>query len=473
MNLWTLLVLGSSLCVIATSLGGCDKVSGAATPPLPTVTVARPQQLAFGEYLELTGNTVASRSVNLTARVEGYLRKVYFRDGSTVETGAPLFLIEPEPYEARVRLNEAQLISARAEYERQQRLITQQATSRANLENWLAQRDAAQANTQLARINLTYTHVAAPFTGRLGRHLVDEGNLVGNGQATLLATIEQLSPIYVYFNVNERDVLHVRQRLAAQHLAQVPEGVPVEAALQTDEGYPYRGTLDFIDTGINPSTGTLQVRASFANDDRKLRSGMFVRLRIAIGPEEEFPAVTDTAVGHDQAGSYLLLLDAQSRVVQQRVTTGGLVNSMRAIRKGLTGEDRVIVAGLLNATPGRRVRAIERPERGAPTDISVAGAARAAAAVRWAGERPHAREVLHRSTGARERHRALDHADRRGGALPAPGIAVPADHAADGAGERPLPRGQRQDRRRDRCAAHRAAGQRCARHAVYAVQQHE
>jgi RND family efflux transporter MFP subunit len=347
--------------LVATSLTGCEGGHAEPPTPAPAVTVSHPQALAFQEYLELTGSTVASRTVNLNARVEGYLRKVYFHDGSYVRAGTPLFLIEPEPYAAKVQLNEAQQISAAAEYQRQQRLIAQQATSKSSLESWLAQRDAARANTELARINLSYTRISAPFTGRIGRHLIDEGNLVGNGQATLLATIEQLSPIYVYFNVNERDVLRVRQAIAAQGLTRMPDSVPVEAALQTDEGYSLHGTLNFVDTSINPGSGTLQVRASFTNEDRRLQPGMFVRVRVAIGPQTDYSAVPDTAVGHDQAGSYLLVLDRQSRVTQLRVKTGGILNGMRAITQGVASEDRVIVDGLLNAIPGEPATALERP----------------------------------------------------------------------------------------------------------------
>jgi RND family efflux transporter MFP subunit len=356
------ILLGGGIALISLSLWGCKGASSAPSASPPPVTVSRPQRLAFQEYFEITGNTVASRTVNLTARVEGYLRKIYFSDGSLVPAGTPLFLIEPEPYQAKVQLNEAQLINAQAEYERQQRLITQQATSRANLESWLAQRDAAKASTDLARINLAYTRVSAPFAGRIGRHLIDEGNLVGSGEATRLATLEQINPIYVYFNVSELDVLRVRAAMAAEHVSRLQGIQPVEAALQTDTDYRYHGTLDFIDTGVNASTGTLQARASFINADSKLLPGLFVKLRMAMGPPASALAVPDTAVGRDQAGSYVLMVNSQSRVVQQRVRTGGLSNGMRAITEGLAPQDRVIVDGLLNASPGSAVTALERTE---------------------------------------------------------------------------------------------------------------
>jgi RND family efflux transporter MFP subunit len=353
------------IAALAGALAACGGAGKGAAPAPPQVTVARPQRLEFRDYLEVTGNTAASRTVNLVARVQGYLRKIYFRDGSLVSAGEPLFLIEPDSYQATVKLNEAQLHQAQAEFERQKRLIEANATSKSSVENWQSQRDAAAANTELAQLNLSYTHISAPFAGRIGRRQVDEGNLVGNGGATQLATLEQLKPMYVYFNVNERDLLRVRQQMAERHMTKLPEVVPVQAALQTDSGYPYQGTLDFVDTGVNTSSGTLQVRATFPNDDGALLPGLFVRVRIATGPPRPMLAVPDVAVGHDQAGPYVLLVDAQSVVTQRHVQIGAVLNGMRAITHGLAAADRVVVDGLLNAAPGNRVTVVERAGAGA------------------------------------------------------------------------------------------------------------
>ncbi|HEV8019290.1 MAG TPA: efflux RND transporter periplasmic adaptor subunit [Steroidobacteraceae bacterium] len=347
---------------LVAALAACGRGGSVPAPTPPAVTVAHPQLLPFRDYLEVPGNTVASRTVNLVARVQGYLRKVYFRDGSLVTAGEPLFLIEPDAYQATVQLNEAQLRQAQAEFERQQRLIEANATSKSSVENWQSQRDAAAANTQLAQLNLSYTHISAPFAGRIGRRQVDEGNLVGNGGATQLATLEQLKPMYVYFNVNERDLLRIRQQLAERHMTRLPDVVPVEVGLQTDRDYPYQGTLDFVDTGVSTSSGTLQVRASFPNDDGRLLPGLFVKVRVATGPPQPTLAVPDVAVGHDQAGAYVLLVDAQSMVSQRHVQIGGLLNGMRAITQGLAAADRVVVDGLLNAAPGNRVTVLEHAQ---------------------------------------------------------------------------------------------------------------
>jgi len=353
-------LVGVPAAVLAAVLAACGGRGGAIPSTPPAVTVAHPQLLPFRDYLEVPGNTAASRTVNLVARVQGYLRKIYFRDGSLVKAGEPLFLVEPDSYQATVKLNEAQLHQAQAEFERQKRLIEANATSKSTVESWQSQRDAAAANTELAQLNLGYTHISAPFAGRIGRRQVDEGNLVGNGGATQLATLEQLEPMYVYFNVNERDLLRVRQQMAERQMTKLPDVVPVEIGLQTDSGYPYHGTLDFVDTGVNTSSGTLQVRASFPNDNGALLPGLFVKVRIATGPPRPMLAVPDVAVGHDQAGPYVLLVDAQSVVTLRHVQIGGLLNGMRAIPQGLAAEDRVVVDGLLNAAPGNRVTVLER-----------------------------------------------------------------------------------------------------------------
>src|SRR5262249_13908138 len=175
----------------------------------------------------------------------GYLRAVDFQDGSLVKAGQVLFVIEPEPYEAKLASQQAQLLDAQSEYDRQLRLIKENATSQANVDKWRSQRDEAQANVTLAKINLGYTRITAPFAGRIGRHLVDPGNLVGaSGTATKLATLEQIDPAFVYFSVNERDVLRVRAAVQARYPLpnrQVPR-VPVDLSLHDDDAHPHDGT---------------------------------------------------------------------------------------------------------------------------------------------------------------------------------------------------------------------------------------
>jgi multidrug efflux system membrane fusion protein len=333
-------------------------------------------QQTVTDYIELTGNTQSSNSVNLVARVEGYLQSVNFKDGSVVKKGDLLFVIEPEPYEANVQLaqatveqQQATLTQATSEYERQQRLIQQNATSQSQVENWQAQRDAAQAavdeanaNLKLARINLGYTRIVAPFDGRIGQRLVDPGNLVGAGAPTQLATIEQLAPMYVYFNVDEQDVLRIRAslRAAGKTLASV-EPVKLGIGLQNETGYPHEAPLDFVASDLDQSTGTLQARGVIPNQDYVFLPGLFVRVRIPIGTTANALLVPDRAVGIDQRGHYLLVVDQNDVVAQQTVQIGALYDGMRVIEQGLSADDWVVIDGLQRAIPGSKATPREAP----------------------------------------------------------------------------------------------------------------
>jgi RND family efflux transporter MFP subunit len=325
----------------------------------PAVTVATPKQEPVVDSLELTGTVAASRTVNLVARVSGYLESVDFKDGAYVDKGQLLFSIEPKPYEQEVALDQAQLRQAQSEYDRQLELIKQNATSAASVENWLSKRDQAKAQVELAKLNLGYTKVTAPFAGRIGRRLVDAGNLVGAGGATQLATLSQLVPIYVYFTLNERDALRIRKALAAQGKQPFSEvgKAPVHAALGGDEGFPHEGVLDFTDSAVSASTGTLQLRAMFENNDLAMFPGLFVKVRIPLGEPNAALVVPDAAVASDQQGDYVLVVDETNVVQRRNVERGAMTASGRVVRSGLAPTDRVIVAGLQNAKTGATVRA--------------------------------------------------------------------------------------------------------------------
>ncbi len=353
------------------ALAACENAGNSyKPPPPPPVTVAYPVVRSVTDYLEQTGSASAVASVNLVARVPGYLQSVNFRDGSIVNKGDVLFVIEPASYVANVKLAEATLSQQQAqltrnneEYDRQLRLVKQSASSQANVEKWLAERNSAaaaveqaRANLDIAKINLSYTKVTAPFTGRIGRHLVDEGNLVGTPSPTTLATIEQIEPIDVYFSVDEPDVLRIHAMIRQRGLGPNDvEHVPVYVGLQTDKGYPHEGRLDFIDTGLDPSTGTLQVRAVFPNSDHMLLPGVFVRVRVPVEQNKHALLVSNRALGVDQTGSYLLVVNADNVVEQRVVEAGALVDGLRVISKGLTKSDRVVVEGMQRATPGTKV----------------------------------------------------------------------------------------------------------------------
>jgi membrane fusion protein, multidrug efflux system len=356
--------------LLALLLAGCGEENTYVSPPPPSVTVSRPVQQTVTDTIELTGNTQSSNTVNLVARVPGYLQSVNFQDGSVVKKGHVLFVIEPEPYEANVQLakatveqQQATLTQATSEYERQLRLAKQNATSQSQVESWRAQRDAAQAaveeanaNLEIAQINLGYTRIVAPFDGRMGQHLVDPGNLVGSGAPTQLAAIDQLAPIYVYFNVDEQDVLRLRARLraAGKTLADVAP-VKLGIGLQNETGYPHEATLDFVATDIDQSTGTLQARGVIENKDYTFLPGLFVRVQVPVGTTDNALLVSDRALGIDQRGHYLLLVDKDDTVEQRPVQIGALHDGMRVIEQGLNADDRVVIEGLQRAIPGSKV----------------------------------------------------------------------------------------------------------------------
>jgi RND family efflux transporter MFP subunit len=356
--------------LLALLLAGCGQDNTYVPPPPPGVTVSRPVQQTVTDTIELTGNTQSSNTVNLVARVTGYLQSVNFKDGAIVKKGDLLFVIEPEQYQASVQLAEATveqqqatLTQATSEYERQQRLIKQKATSESDVENWQAQRNAAQAavnqanaNLELARINLGYTRIVAPFDGRVGRRQVDPGNLVGAGTPTQLATIDQLAPIYVYFNVDEQAVLRLRAALRAKgKTLKDVEPVKLGIGLQNETGYPHEATLDFVATDVDQSTGTLQARAVIPNKDYVFLPGLFVRVQIPVGTTENALLVPDRAIGVDQRGQYLLVVGPGDVVVQRTVQTSALNDGMRVIAQGLSAEDRVVIDGLQRAIPGSKV----------------------------------------------------------------------------------------------------------------------
>jgi RND family efflux transporter MFP subunit len=341
--------------------------------PLPTVQVQQPVSRAMSEYVTQTGNTVAFNAVDLVARVEGYLNEINFIDGTFVEKGKTLFVIEPEPYLAKLKEAEAELTAQKAihtydelEYARQKRMYRQNATSLSNVEKWLAKSEASTAevekakeNVVTAKINYSYTRVKAPFDGRIGRHLIDKANLVGHGIATILATIEQLNPIYVYFNLNEIDLITLRAAIKEQDIDEkVIKQVPVEITLPTGKDYKFKGRLDFINTGLNASTGTLQFRALLPNKGLVLLPGLFVQIKIALESPVPRLTVPDTALQYDQVGPYLLLVDKDNRVVLKRVVLGPLANGNHAISRGIEQADNVIVRGLQSASEGNLVHPI-------------------------------------------------------------------------------------------------------------------
>jgi RND family efflux transporter MFP subunit len=340
--------------------GACHRAEKPAEV-LPAVTVSRPVEEPITEYTELTGTVAASKTVQLMARVPGFLESVDFKDGDIVKQGQVLFIIEQPPYVEQVKLNEAALVRAQAELDRQEAMIKENATARTTVENWVSQRDQAKAQLELAKINLGYTKVAAPFTGRIGARQVDPGNVVGTNGPTLLATLEQLQPVYVNFNVNERDALRLRE-LMKQNGIELGSRVgkePVEVGLQNEKGYPHVGVLDFADVSLSTSTGTIALRGIFKNEETTLYPGLFARVRLPMGGPRPMLVIPGSAIGSDQQGDYIYVVDGDNVVARRSIVRGPITDRGFAIRSGLQKDDRVIVNGILNARAGEKVAALE------------------------------------------------------------------------------------------------------------------
>src|SRR6267154_1471315 len=351
------------------ALSGCEQNTFVPPPP-HKVEVAVPVQKAVTRYLDATGNTAAIKNVDLVARVQGFLQSINYQDGAFVKQGTTLFTIEPETYKLKLEQAQAAEVgaqatvkSAEADYKRQVELVQKQAVSQSTLDTSTSTRDNSQAslqqaqvNTKIAAVNYGYTNVVAPFDGIVSAHLVSIGELVGVASPTQLATIVALDPIYVNFNVNEQDVLRVREEARRRGMTVNDiRQLPVEVGLQTETGYSHKGKLDYVSPTINQSTGTLAVRGVLANPDRVLLPGYFVRIRVPFDEQKDALLVPDVALGSDQAGRYVLVVNGENVVEQRKVLAGPLEGDLRVIESGLKPDDRVVVAGLLRAIPGQKV----------------------------------------------------------------------------------------------------------------------
>ncbi|HEU5154637.1 MAG TPA: efflux RND transporter periplasmic adaptor subunit [Gemmatimonadales bacterium] len=373
--------------VLVLLLSGCREKPKQQPPPPPKVTVAQPVQRVVSDDLEVPGNTQAIYTVQLVARVAGYLEKVLFQDGQIVKKGQPLFLIQQNTYqdnlqqaEAAVLQFRANLVYAQAQWERYSKLVLEKAGSQSDVDNWRFQRDQAQANLRsaeaqvsLAQLNLSYTDVRAPFDGRMDRRLRDPGNLVGAGENTVLASINQIDPMYLYFNIADVDLARLLKSSHGIPGVAAPQKWPVFAGLPNEEGYPHRGYLDFAAISLTTTTGTLLMRGILPNANGQILAGLFARVRVPIEQRTAF-VVPEVAIGHDQQGSYVFVVNEKNVVERRSVKTGPTADSLRAIDEGLKGTEWVIVKGLVKAAPGRQVTPEQEggarpPEQGASPSL--------------------------------------------------------------------------------------------------------
>ncbi|MDZ3838726.1 MAG: efflux RND transporter periplasmic adaptor subunit [Rhodospirillales bacterium] len=384
--------LGSGLLaglLAAGALSGCGEPNTYVPPPPPEVTVARPEKRAVTETMSFTGNLQAVRTAELVARVPGFLEKVMFQDGQDVRENDLLFVIEQAPYratvvgaEAGLQKAEAELAQAKITTARLQQAARTGAVSRQQLDEAEAREQVAQGQVlamqavlDQARIDLGYTEIRAPFSGRIGRRLIDPGNFVGaGGTPTTLATLDQLKPIYAFFNIDERSVLRIKQLQRDRGAPNYRERpVPVSIGLQTEQNFPHTGQIDFVASGIDPNTGTLQVRAIFANTDGSLLPGAFVRIRIPVGERDGTLLVPQLALGTNQAGRYALIVNDEGVVEQRTVTTGPREGQLQVVESGLAADDWVVINGIQRARPGARVTPVREEQAAAappaaPTD---------------------------------------------------------------------------------------------------------
>lgn len=356
--------------MLAAALVACNAQNTYVPPPPPKVDVALPVKQNVTPYLEATGNTTAVNETALVARVQGFIQEISYKDGDPVKAGTVLFVIEPEPYQLALdQANSAKasadaaLKQSEAEYERQAALVAKTFATKQDLEKAEAARDAnvavqqqAAANIKQAELNLSYTQVKAPFDGVVTARLVSVGELVGPNNASTLASIVQFNPIYVDFNVSEKDVLRIRASMQKRGItAQDLKKIPAEIGLQTETGYPHKGTLDYAAPTVTAATGALPVRAVLDNAERQLLPGYFVRVRVPLFEEPNVLLVPDRAIGSDQSGRYLLIAGKDDVVEQRTVQIGQLVGELRVITSGINTDDRIVVSGLLTAVPGQKI----------------------------------------------------------------------------------------------------------------------
>jgi len=358
---------------------GCQKpAENAAAPPPPKVTVSLPLQREVTDWDQYTGHLQSPETVNVSARISGFIEEAPFKEGALVKKGDILFVIDDRPYKADLQNKEAtaqkdvaQLDLARTQLDRyadllKKRTISQQDydTNKATYEQSEAQLAADKAAAETARLNLEWTRVTAPIAGRVSRMSVTPGNLVngGAGQATLLTTIVSVDPMYCYVPVPERSFLRYQAYAAKVKGASVRDAkIPCYLQLENEVGFPHEGYVDFIDNSLDPGTGTIQLRGVVSNPDGALTPGLFAVLRITGSGPYQTLLVPDVAVGSEQNERFLLVVGSDDVVASRRVKLGGLFGKLRSIVEGLKPEDRVVVNGLQMARPGQKVSPQETP----------------------------------------------------------------------------------------------------------------
>jgi len=377
--------MGFLLALCAAQAVSCGSGEGRGGPPPPEVRVATARIGSVPDRREYVGNVRATNSVDVRARVRGYLMEQRFADGQLVKAADVLFAIDPSTYRVELAEAKGQLARARAaaerarrDFERAEELVRDNVASISVLDARRAERDAAEAeiasaeaNVRAAELNLSYCTVRAPISGHIGRALVDVGNLVGeSGQDTVLAHIVQTDPIHVDFAPTERDRLDVLRGAAEGRLPTRREGVPVQIILGDGTPYPHAGAIDYVDPTIEPTRGTVAVRALVPNPEGALKPGEFVRVVVVFPDVRDAVLVPQRALQEQQGGSYVLVVKPDDSVESRRVTLGAAHDGMQQITDGLASGERVIADGVQKARPGQKVVAKPWTEAGAASEAA-------------------------------------------------------------------------------------------------------
>lgn len=367
------MVLGAA--AVALGLAGCDQgqpqASQSSAPSAPVVSVAVPVQREVVEWDEYTGRFDATQTVEIRARVSGYLNEVRFKDGQVVKQGDLLFTIDPRPFERALEQAKAELFAATTKVEnanldvvRGRPLLERKVISDKTFDDRESLvRDAqaavkvAEAKVKSAELDLSFATITAPITGRISRSLVTAGNWISAGSvtgATMLTTIVSQDPIYIYFDVSENNYIKYK-RLAERGVGAAEVGALVEVALPDESGFPHKARLDFLDNRLDQGTGTLRARAVTANKAGLFSPGLFARVRVTGTPAYAAILLPDSAIGTDQTNKYVYVVGGDGVVGRRNVKLGPLSDGLRVVRDGVTGGDWVVTSGLQRVRPGVKV----------------------------------------------------------------------------------------------------------------------
>lgn len=377
------------VCTLAVLIVGCRRQSDHevdATPPRPVVTISSAEGRSVIEYQEFTGRFDAVESVEIRPRISGYLQEVRFQSGQLVQKGDVLFVIDPrwnqtafDSSAAELRRARSRLDNVEREAKRAEQLLAKNAISleevearRSKLSEARAQELAAQATHENARLDLEYTEVKSPITGRVSRALVTAGNYVSgaSGFNTLLTTVVSLDPIYVYADVDEASFLKLSRLRKQGKMGDPSRPISVEVGLSDDVGFPSRGEIESFDNRVDANTGSIVVRVRLPNPDERFLPGLFARLRVPASGAEPAVLIEESAIGTDQSQKYVMTLTASNTVAYRPVQLGPIVGGKRVIRDGLKPGESVVINGLLNIQPGMAVDA--RPATPPTTTAAVA-----------------------------------------------------------------------------------------------------